>query len=86
MTIHLHRARWRRIREVSRRVTLTKECDFFVRRKKESPAQFSSFVVKSQPGVSQDCLGRQSFGWDQHQQPGVRIADDKTWLDESESG
>ena len=45
--------------------------------KKESPAQFSSFVVKSQPGVSQDCLGRQSFGWDQHQQPGVRIADDK---------
>ena len=25
MTIHLHRARWRRIREVSRRVTLNKE-------------------------------------------------------------
>ena len=40
------------------------------------PSQFSSFVVKSQPGVSQDCLCSQSFGWDKHQQPREGIAMD----------
>ena len=41
-----------------------------------SPSQFGSFVVKSQPGVSQNCLCSQSFGWDKHQQPRAGITVD----------
>ena len=39
------------------------------------PSKLSCFVIKSEPRVSQNCFRCQSFGWDQHKQPGMRGID-----------